>query len=239
MRPFLSSMARARPVLFALLAVTAACGGPAASSPIATAPTAPTATAIPTATTPSAPWTELRVSWDFGPCPDDGRSCHQLLTVHPDGGFVAAETPNLSGSGSGGAADPVRRFASLTPDETRDLHQIVDAPGFLDKLGSFDCAPDPDASVSVEVDSASGPRKQGVGGCVHSSDASPNAVRALVALLERHRFAQSDAQPAHPRLPSAAGDSCNPSTGCAAGLVCVVAPCVVAPCTNGTCQASR
>jgi hypothetical protein len=217
-----SSMARVGPLLSVLLFVSAACGA-SRSTPA-------------TPSSHDSAWSELRLSWDFGPCPDDGRSCHEMLTVKPDGGFIASETPNPKGGGGDG--EPSRRFASLDAQETRELHRIVDAPGFLDQLGSFGCPPDPDATVQIEVDLPSGTRREQVGGCVHSSDAQPSPPRALVALLEPHRLASHDTPPAHPLPPTGEGDPCTTGVGCGPGLVCVVAPCVVAPCTSGSCQKS-
>jgi hypothetical protein len=223
MRAFSSSMARVRFALVALLVVSAACAG-ASSSP------------SPTQTTPSSSaWTELRVSWDFGPCPADGRSCHQTLIVKPDGGFIATETPNPP---NGASAEPIKRFAALDPQEIRELHRIVDVPAFVDKVGSFGCPPEYDATIRIELEGPWGVRHDDVGGCVHSSDAAPNAPRALVQLLERHRFASKDAPPTRASQPTGVGDPCNTGVGCAKGLVCVVAPCVVAPCVSGSCQAS-
>jgi hypothetical protein len=222
------SMAPLRLALVALLLV-AACGASPSSPASRTTPDTPPPAG-------GGAWTKLRVAWDYGPCPDDGRSCHQTLSVDANGGFVAAETPNAAGSG--GSGEPVRRFAALSPQEIRELHRIVDAPGFLEQVGSFGCSPAPDASVSLEVDGPFGTRKDAIGGCVHSADAQSSPPRALVELLEHHRWASGDAQNAHPHPPNGEGDSCTTDTGCAAGLVCVVAPCVVAPCTSGTCHAT-
>jgi hypothetical protein len=184
-----------------------------------------------TATTPSGDdsgWTQLRVAWDFGPCPDDGRSCHQLLTVNSDGGFVASETPNAPGSG--GTGEPVRRFAALDSQEVRELHRLVTAQ-FVATLGSFDCAPSADATIHIEIDGPRGARRQEVSTCAASS-----APRALVEMLEHHRWSAHDAKPTHPKPPSGQGDSCDTATGCGKGLQCVPAPCVVAPCLQGSCQ---
>jgi hypothetical protein len=140
--------------------------------------------------------------------------------VNHDGGFIAEETPN--------SGEPVRRFAALDSQEVRELQRIVTAE-FVAKLGSFACPQEFDATIRVEIDG----RKQEIGGCVHAADDS--APRALVRLLEHHRFAAKDA-PSKPIAPSGQGDPCNTATGCAKGLVCVAAPCVVAPCTSGSCQ---
>jgi hypothetical protein len=181
--------------------------------------------ATPSSETPAggADWKELRLSWDFGPCPNDGRNCHKLLTVSHDGGFIASETPNAPD------AEPVRRFAALEPQEIRELHRIVTAD-FVATLGSLACPGEFDATIRLEIDA----RKQEIAGCARSP--VDNSVRALVALLERHRFAGHSAPPQHPVLPSGAGDPCDVATGCAPGLTCVVSPCVVAPCTSGSCQ---
>jgi hypothetical protein len=179
-------------------------------------------------------WSELRVSWSYGPCPDDGRSCHQELTVSANGGFITAETSNPKGSGGTGEVE--RRFSSLTSRETSALHRIVDAPGFLDKLGSFDCPRENDATIVVEVTLASGARKQEIGGCAHASDTAPSPPRDLVNLLEPHRFAGRDVPSTHPPPPAGEGEACGGEEGCAAGLVCAIAPCVVAPCVDGSCQ---
>jgi hypothetical protein len=170
-------------------------------------------------------WKELSIAWDFGPCPEDGRSCHQRVVIHPDGGVVAAETPNAPG----GRAEPTRRFAALDAQEVRELHRIVTSD-FVAKLGSFACSPEFDATVRIDVDG----RGQEVGGCVHASAESPP--RRVVQLLERYRFASQSTPVRPPIVPSGAGDPCTADVGCGKGLVCAVAPCVVAPCTSGTCQ---
>lgn len=173
-------------------------------------------------------WTQLRIAWDFGPCPDDGRSCHQLLTVNADGGFVAAETPNTHGSG--GAGEPVKRYAALDAQEVRELHRLV-TPDFVARLGTFPCDLSPDATIRIDVESSKGLRSQEVGACPADSPA-----RAIVEMLEHHRWASHDAKPAHPKPPSGQGDPCDTTTGCGKGLQCIPAPCVVAPCTSGSCQ---
>jgi hypothetical protein len=173
-------------------------------------------------------WTQLRIAWDYGPCPDDGRSCHQLLTVNNDGGFVAAETPNAPGSGGNG--EPTRRFAALDMQEIRELHRLV-TPEFVSALGSLACAASADATIRVEIDDAHGTHKQEVSAC---APATPP--RTLIEMLEHHRWASHDVTPTHPKPPSGQGDPCNTATGCGKGLQCVAAPCVVAPCTSGSCQ---
>jgi hypothetical protein len=180
-----------------------------------------------TSETPSgaAEWKELQIAWTYGPCPNDGRSCHQTLTVHSDGGFIAAETPN----GGDAGPEPVRRFASLEAQEVREMNRIV-TRDFVAKLGSLSCAPGPDASVVVTIDGHS----QDVSGCALSD--TPSASHDLVALLSRHRSASHDAPETHPVVPTGAGDPCNVAIGCGKGLQCVPAPCVVAPCTSGSCQ---
>jgi hypothetical protein len=215
-------------LLPALLAVFVACGGASAPPAVGTPGTPPPAA--------SASWTELRVAWDFGPCPDDGRSCHQSIAVKPDGSFVAAETPNAAGSGGSGAV--VKRSAALDARETAELHRIVDAAGFVDRVGAFGCGPDPDANVGLEIDVGGSTRKEDIGGCVHSSATpsnAPSALAQLVELLAPHRSASHDAPTPRPP-PTGEGDACSSDQGCGAGLVCVIAPCVVAPCTNGTCH---
>jgi hypothetical protein len=185
----------------------------------------------------SGAWTELRVSWDYGPCPADGRSCHQTLVVAPDGGYVASEAPNTSSASGGEAA---RHHAALDSREIEELHRIV--PAFVDKLGSFGCPPEYDATVSAELYGPWGVKREEVGGCVRSPDSAPNAPRALVQLLERHRFATRDApstRPARPARPARAGDPCSIEVGCDEGLVCAVFPCAVAPCVSGSCQEAR
>jgi hypothetical protein len=190
------------------------------------------------AATPSAgaAWKELRIAWDFGPCPDDGRSCHQVLVVTHDGGFVAAETPNAPGSV--GVGEPVRRFDALDPQEIRELHRIV-TPAFVEAVGSFGCPAAPDSPVTLEIVGASGTRKEAVGGCVHASEPKPSPPRALVELLDRHRWATRDVKPTSPRPPSGEGDPCHASIGCGPGLTCDLAPCAVAPCTSGACRKAR
>jgi hypothetical protein len=184
-------------------------------------------------TTPSSEgaWTQLRITWSYGPCPDDGRSCHQLLTVNGDGGFTAAETPNAPGSG--GAGEPVRRFSALDTQEVRELHRLVTAE-FVSTLGSFDCAPSADASIRIEIDGPKGTRAQEVSTCGASTPP-----HALVEMLAHHRWAAHDAKPTNPTPPSGQGDPCDTATGCGKGLVCVAAPCVVAPCTSGSCQSIK
>jgi hypothetical protein len=206
----------ARSVTFTLFA--AACG---VASPSST-PNAPTSS--------EAAWKELRISWDYSPCPVGGQSCHQTLEVSFEGGFVAAE-PNTDGN-----PEPVRRFSALDSQEIRELHRVV-TPGFVEKLGSFHCTAPNDATVRIEVESArGGTRKEEVAGCV--SSASPEAAqpRALVELLEHHRWAAHDAKSQHPKPPSGQGDPCTVSEGCGKGLACVASPCVVAPCESGSCQ---
>ncbi len=211
-------MAAARLPILSVLVFAAACAG--ASPPPSQG-----------STKPSGAWTELRIAWDFGPCPADGRSCHQTLVVKPDGGFIATETPSAAG------AEPARRFAALDAQEIRELHRIVDPPAFTDKLGAFGCPPEYDATVRVELEGSWGVRHEEVGGCVHSSDETkPNLPRALVDLLSRHRFASRDAPPTKPLPPSGEGDQCTMNVGCKDGLVCAPFPCVVAPCTTGACQ---
>ncbi len=175
-----------------------------------------------TAETSGGGWKELAIAWDFGPCPNDGRSCHQLLTVNYEGGFIASE---------GGPSDSERRFTALDAQEVRELHRIVTAD-FIAHIGSFRCVPEYDATIRIDIDG----HKQEVGGCVRQADGRENAPRALVEMLEHHRFASHDAPSKHPTAPSGQGDPCNTATGCASGLTCVVSPCVVAPCTSGSCQ---
>ena len=170
-------------------------------------------------------WKELRIEWSYGPCPDDGRSCHQTLTVNPNGGFVAAETPN----GGDAGPEPVRRFSSLEKQEMLEMNRIV-THDFVAKVGSLPCSPGADANVTLTIDG----HAQDVSSCALGDAASP--AHDLVALLSRHRSATHDTSPAHPVVPTGAGDSCNVSIGCGKGLQCVVSPCVVAPCTSGSCQ---
>ena len=170
-------------------------------------------------------WKELQIAWTYGPCPDDGKSCHQTLTVHPDGGFVAAETPN----GGDAGPEPVKRFASLETQERLEMNRIV-THDFVSKVGSLPCSPGADANVTIKVDG----REQDVSSCALGD--APSPAHDLVALLSRHRSATHDTPPTHPVVPTGAGDSCNTATGCGKGLQCVPAPCVVAPCTSGTCQ---
>jgi len=170
-------------------------------------------------------WKELQIAWTYGPCPNDGRSCHQTLTVHPDGGFVASETPN----GGDAGPEPVKRFSSLDHQETLEMNRIV-THDFVAKLGSLPCQVGADANVTLMIDG----HTQDVSSCALGDASSP--AHDLVALLSRHRSATKDTPPLHPVLPSGVGDSCNISTGCAKGLQCVVSPCVVAPCTSGACQ---
>jgi hypothetical protein len=176
-------------------------------------------------TTTSAEWKELQLAWTYGPCPNDGRSCHQTLTVHPDGGFVAAETPN----GGDAGPEPVKRFSSLDHQETLEMNRIV-THDFVAKVGSLHCQVGPDANVTLTIDGHS----QDISSCALGNASSP--AHDLVALLSRHRSSAKDAPLAHPVVPSGAGDSCDIATGCGKGLQCVPAPCVVAPCTSGTCQ---
>ncbi len=184
------------------------------------------AAAPPATVSPSnAGWKELQVSWTYGPCPSDGQSCHQTLTVHPDGGLVAAETPN----GGDAGPEPARRFSSLEAQEVREMNRIV-TRDFIAQLGSLPCSAGNDASVTLAVDD----HHQDVSSCALSQ--SPSAAHDLVALLSRHRFASTPAPRAHPIVPTGAGDPCDTATGCGRGLQCVPAPCVVAPCTSGTCQ---
>ncbi len=213
----------ARALLVVPLAL-AACGGATNASPHPSS----------NPSSGDAVWTELRLVWDFGPCPDDGKSCHQTLVVHPDGGFVAVETPNAPG---GGAAMPTRTFASLESDEARELDRLM-TPELVAKIGSLDCAPEYDATLRLEVDGAFGTRKQEIGGCVHASESKPDPVRTLVGLLDHHRFATQNLKADHLPIPTQPGDPCNVSAGCSSGLVCIPAPCVVAPCVSGSCQTS-
>lgn len=171
-------------------------------------------------------WKELRILWDYGPCPSDGRSCHQVLTVQSNGAFIAAETLNPV---DGGASEPTRRFAALDAQEVRELGRIV-TPEFVAKLGSFPCAPSSDATIRLEIDD----HKQEIAGCTLAQrDTAPGK---LVELLERHRFATHDKPADRTVVPTGVGDPCNTATGCARGLQCVPSPCVVAPCTSGSCQ---
>ena len=195
---------------FSVLFLFAACGGQRATSE-----------------TPSggADWKELQIAWTYGPCPNDGRSCHQTLTVHPDGGFVAAETPN----GGDAGPEPVRRFSSLDKQETLEMNRIV-THDFIAKLGKLACEPGPDANVTLQIDGHS----QDISSCALGQAQSP--AHDLVVLLSPHRSATKDAPPTHPVIPTGVGDSCNTATGCGKGLQCVPSPCVVAPCTTGSCQ---
>jgi hypothetical protein len=129
----------------------------------------------------------------------------------------------------------VHRSAALEPQEIRELHRIVTAD-FIAKLGAFGCPPEQDATVRIAIDGPSGTREEEVGGCVHASDDDASPPRALVNLLERHRWASGDAPATRPQPPTGVGDPCSTSVGCAQPLVCVPAPCVVAPCINGSCQ---
>ncbi|HEX4511902.1 MAG TPA: hypothetical protein VH054_00155 [Polyangiaceae bacterium] len=200
-------MKRACSVLFV---VAAACG---AQQPTSEMPSA------------GADWKELRVAWTYGPCPNDGRSCHQTLTVQPSGGFIASEMPN----GGDAGPEPARRFSSLESQETLEMNRIV-THDFVAKLGSLPCSPGADANVMLTIDGHS----QDVSSCALGDASSP--VHDLVALLSRHRSATHDAPQTHAVVPTGAGDSCNVSTGCGKGLQCVASPCVVAPCTSGSCQ---
>ena len=193
-----------------MLIVLAACGGQQTTSE-----------------TPSggAEWKELQIAWTYGPCPNDGRSCHQMLTVNPNGGFIASETPN----GGDAGPEPVRRFSSLEQQETLEMNRIV-TRDFVAKLGSLPCTPGPDANVTLTIDG----HTQDVSSCALGDASSP--AHDLVALLARHRSATHDAPQTHPVVPTGAGDACNISIGCGKGLQCVVSPCVVAPCTSGSCQ---
>src|SRR5678815_3720347 len=168
---------------FSVLFLFAACGGQQAASE-----------------TPSGggEWKELQIAWTYGPCPNDGRSCHQTLTVHPDGGFVAAETPN----GGDAGPEPVRRFSSLDHQETLEMNRIV-THDFIAKLGSLPCSSGEDANVTLKIDI----RSQDVSGCALGEASSP--AHDLVALLSRHRSATKDTPPTHPVVPTGAGDSCN------------------------------
>lgn len=194
----------------AILIVLAACGGQQTTSE-----------------TPSGggDWKELKLTWTYGPCPNDGRSCHQTLTVHPDGGFVAAETPN----GGDAGPEPTQRFSSLETQERLEMNRIV-THDFVAKLGTLSCASGQDANVTLTIDGHS----QDISGCALGEASSP--AHDLVALLSRHRSAAHDAPQTHPVVPTGAGDTCNTSTGCGKGLQCVPSPCVVAPCTSGSCQ---
>jgi hypothetical protein len=175
-------------------------------------------------------WKELRISWDYSPCPIGGQSCHQTLEVSFEGGFVAAER-NPDGS-----AEPVRRFSALESQEVRELHRVVTS-GFVERLGSCGGAAARAATVRIEVDSASGEtRKEEVAGCVSSTSPETAPPRALVEMLEHHRWSSHDAKPQHPKPPSGQGDPCTVSEGCGTGLICVASPCVVAPCESGSCQ---
>ena len=215
-------MRRAR--LFVLVAFVLAAGCAAGS------PSAPS----PSPSTPaSRGWTELRIAWDFGPCPNDGRSCHQALVVKPDGGFIAQETPSAPAGGP--PPEPMRRFAALDPQEVRELHRIVDGE-LADKLGALGCPPEYDATIRVELEGPWGVRHDEIGGCAHLPDPKPNLPRRLIDLLARHRFANRDAPATNPTPPSGEGDPCTVDLGCANGLVCAVFPCLVAPCTSGACR---
>jgi hypothetical protein len=179
-----------------------------------------------TSETPSnAGWKEMQIAWTYGPCPNDGRSCHQTLTVHPDGGFVASETPN----GGDAGPEPTQRFSSLETQERLEMNRIV-THDFVAKLGTLQCSPGPDASVTLTIDG----HTQDISGCAQGEASSP--AHDLVALLSRHRSASKDAPQTHPVLPTGVGDSCTTSIGCGKGLQCVPSPCVVAPCTSGSCQ---
>ncbi len=200
---------------FVCVVITAACGSPS------------------TPNTPSsgdAPWKELRIAWDYGPCPNDGKSCHQTLSLNYDGGFIAAETPNAAGA----AVEPLRRFSALDSQEIRELHRVATA-AFVDKLGSFGCPPEADATVRIDIDGPGGTRKEEVGGCVHATG-TESPPRALVEMLEHHRWANHDARSTHPKAPSGRGDPCTVGEGCSNGLTCAPSPCVVAPCEWGSCQ---
>ena len=194
----------------AILIVLVACGGQRTTSE-----------------TPSggADWKEMQIAWTYGPCPNDGRSCHQTLTVHPDGGFVASETPN----GSDAGPEPTQRFSSLETQERLEMNRIV-TRDFVAKLGSLPCQAGADANVTLTIDG----HTQDISSCALGETASP--AHDLVALLSRHRSATHDAPQTHPVIPTGAGDSCTTSIGCGKGLQCVPAPCVVAPCTSGSCQ---
>ncbi len=183
-----------------------------------------------TSDTPSsgADWKELQLAWTYGPCPNDGRSCHQTLTVNPNGGFIASETPNGADAGAG-STGPTRRFSSLETQETLEMNRIV-THDFVAKLGSLPCSPGPDANVTLTIDGHS----QDVSSCALGDASSP--AHDLVALLSRHRSATHDAPQTHPVVPTGAGDTCNTATGCGKDLQCVASPCVVAPCTSGSCQ---
>ncbi|HEY2365341.1 MAG TPA: hypothetical protein VGH87_03105 [Polyangiaceae bacterium] len=194
----------------AVLIVLVACGGQQTTSETPSA---------------NANWKELQIAWTYGPCPNDGRSCHQTLTVHPDGGFVAAETPN----GPDAGPEPTSRFSSLESQETLEMNRIV-THDFVAKLGKLPCDSGQDANVTLTIDGHS----QDVSSCALGEASSP--AHDLVALLSRHRSATHDMPPTHPVVPTGAGDSCNVGTGCGKGLQCVPSPCVVAPCTSGSCQ---
>src|ERR1051326_3219101 len=86
---FSISMKRAAPI-FVGCAIAIACGG-----------------ATPNSETPNggSEWKQLRISWDFGPCPNDGRACHQVLTVDHDGGLIASDERGT------------KRYAALEPQE--------------------------------------------------------------------------------------------------------------------------
>jgi hypothetical protein len=180
-----------------------------------------------TSETPSstATWEQLQLSWTYSPCPNHGGSCRQTLTVNPNGGFIAAETPN----GGDAGPEPTRRFASLETQETLELNRIV-TRDFVAKLGSLRCQVGGDANVTLTIDGHS----QDISGCALGD--APSPAHDLVALLSRHRSATHDTPPTQPVVPTGEGDTCNTATGCGKGLQCVASPCVVAPCTSGSCQ---
>ena len=181
-----------------------------------------------TETPASSGWKQIVLEWTYGPCPQDGRSCHQTLTVDANGGFVAEETPNSSDP-KPESHEPVRRFAALERQETREMNRIV-TRDFVSHLDTIACSPVPDATVTLKIDG----RLKDISSCALSS--APSPAHDLVALLGRHRFASHDQPADHPVVPTGAGDTCDTSTGCGKGLQCVASPCVVAPCTSGTCQ---
>jgi hypothetical protein len=171
-------------------------------------------------------WKELRIEWTYGPCPDDGQSCHQTLTVNPNGGFIAEEVPNPRGDAG---PEHARRFSSLETQERLEMNRIV-THDFVSKVGALPCRIGADANVTLTIDG----RTQDVSSCALGQESSP--AHDLVALLSRHRSATHDAPSTHPIVPTGVGDSCTTSIGCGKGLQCVPSPCVVAPCTSGSCQ---
>ncbi len=116
-------------------------------------------------------WRTVSIEWSYGPCPADGRSCHQLVRVDRAGNVLTEESPALV------------KKSVLDASEKARLEVVLASPGFRSGMkDGFPCKESQDARIVIAFDGLA----REVLTCVRGE--GTNAPKTLVELLQKFRF---------------------------------------------------